>query len=54
MTGASFGIPVTSQEMNVAAKFQLNRPSGLAREVEIGDGRTDGQTERDNNTLSGM
>ena len=50
MTGTSFAIPVTSQERNVAAKFQPDRPSGLAGEVEIGDGRT----VRDDNTLSGI
>ena len=50
VTGMSFLIPVTSQERNVAAKFQLDWPSGLAGEVEKGDGRT----VRDDNTLSGM
>ena len=34
VTGTSFAIPVTSQEMNVAAKFQPDRPSSLAGEVE--------------------
>ena len=45
VTGTSFAIPDTSQERNVAAKFQLDRPSGLAGEVEIGDGRMKGQTD---------
>ena len=35
----SFAIPVTSQERNVAAKFLLHLPSGLAEEVEKGFGR---------------
>ena len=39
-----FAIPATCQERNVAAKFQPDWPSGLAGEVEIGDGRTDGQS----------
>ena len=40
VTRTSFVVPVTSQERNVAAKFQLDRSSGLAGEVEKGDGRT--------------
>ena len=47
MTGTSFAIPVTSQERNVAAKFQRDQPSGLAGDVEIADERT----VRDNNYL---
>ena len=39
----SFGISVNSQERNVAAKFQPDWPSGLARDVEIGDGWMDGR-----------
>ena len=39
---------VAIQERNIAAKFQLGRPSGLAREVEKADGWTD------DNTLFGM
>ena len=35
----SVAIPVTSQERNFTAEFQPDRPNGLAREVEIGDGR---------------
>ena len=50
MTGRSFAIPVSSKAGNVTAKFQPDRPSGLAGEVEIGDGRT----VRDDNTLSGI
>ena len=50
----SFAIPVTCLERNVAAKFQLDRPSGLAGQVEKGDGQIDGQTVRDDNTLSGI
>ena len=55
MTGTSFAISVTNQERNIAAKFQLDRPSGLAGEVKIGDGRKDGwRMMRDDNTLSGI
>ena len=58
VTRSSFAIPITSQEQNVAAKFQLDRPGGLAREVEIGDRRTngwtDGQTVHDGNTSHGI
>ena len=46
----TFAIPVTSQERNLAAKFQLDWPSGLDGEVKIGDGRT----EHDDNTFSGI
>ena len=53
VTGPSFAVPVTSQE-NVAAKFQPDRPSGLAGEVEKGDGWMDGWTVRDENTLSAI
>ena len=45
MNGTSFAIPVTRQERNVAAKFQLDWHSGLAAEVKIVDGRTDGRTD---------
>ena len=45
ITGTSFVIPWTSQERNLAAKFQPDRPIGLAREVERGDGQTDRQTD---------
>ena len=48
VTGTSFAIPVTSQERNIAAKFQPDQPSGLAGEVEIGDG----WMARDDNTSS--
>ena len=54
MTRTSFEIPVTSQQWNFAAKFQQDRPSGLAGEVDIGDGLTDGQTVHDDDTLSGI
>jgi len=50
VTGTSFAIPVTSHKRNVAAKFQPDRPSGLAREVEIGDG----WMVHDDITLSGI
>ena len=40
MTGTNFAIPFTSQERNVAAKFQPNRLCGLAGEIEMGDGWT--------------
>ena len=54
----NFAIPATSQEQNNAAKFQPDRPSGLAGEVEIRDGWTDGQpdgwTAHNDNTLSGI
>ena len=42
VTGTTFAIPGASQERNVATQFQPDRPSGLAGEVEIGDGRMDG------------
>ena len=42
MTRRSFAIPVTSQKRKVAAKFQPDWPSGLAGDVEKGDGRMDG------------
>ena len=42
VTGTSFAIPFSSQEWNAAVKFLLDQPSGLAREVKIGDGRLDG------------
>ena len=51
MTGTNFEIPVTSQERNVVAKIQPDRPSGLAEEVEKGDGRT---VHNDNTNSSGM
>ena len=50
----SFAIPVASQEQNIAAKFQPDRPSGLATEFKIGDRHTDGRTVHDDNTLSGI
>ena len=50
MTGTSFDIRVSNQERNVAAKFQPDQLSSLARRVEIGDG----QTVHDDNTLSGI
>jgi len=34
----SFAISITSQEWKLTAKFQPDWPSGLAGEVEIGDG----------------
>ena len=44
MTGTNFEIPVTSQERNVAAKFQPVKPIM----------ETDGRPVRDDNTLSGI
>ena len=37
MTKTSFAFPGTSQERDGAAKFQPDRPSGLAGEVVKGD-----------------
>ena len=47
----SFAIPVISNERNVAAKFKLDRPSGLAGEVEK-KRWTDRQTVHDDNVNS--
>ena len=41
MTRMNFAIPVNNQEWSIVAKFQPDWPSGLAREVEMGDGQMD-------------